>query len=233
MIWPFIIYFFTKRSLSLFIVFVLLAAMPLRYFLGELLLSIGREPLAVGNNIYWFTFAQIDSLILGAFVAFFNILDKVKKPQNWFYLALALFLIVGFLNSMVAGEHGIHFPLNSLGYLVESIVNYQHVWSYTIINITAAALMVWGIHREVNQGLPLPLLSHPVMVRIGKISYGIYVFHVPVMYIVTILTGHPEFGFTGFKLLNMFLYLSLTYLISELSYRYFESVFLKLKKVTV
>ncbi len=71
----------------------------------------------------------------------------------------------------------------------------------------------------------LHLRHIPVLSWLGKISYGLYLTHMIAIHIVlNCFTQDPAFGW-----LAALLALALTVLISHLSYRYFESPFLRLK----
>ena len=50
-----------------------------------------------------------------------------------------------------------------------------HVWGYTLLNLTAAAVILAAFRGE------LSWLGHPVLAYLGKISYGIYLFQRPVL----------------------------------------------------
>lgn len=86
------------------------------------------------------------------------------------------------------------------------------------------------------------LLSNKKVLYIGRISYGLYVYHVIVIYYFTPYVFDPFWKSIDFDslgslkfvqyhswLLKLPLYTTITILISELSYRYFESPILKLK----
>jgi peptidoglycan/LPS O-acetylase OafA/YrhL len=65
-----------------------------------------------------------------------------------------------------------------------------------------------------------------VLVYLGKISYGLYVFHEFAMYIVS--HGINGTSIAG-RLIRIFLSLALTVLLAAISYRYFETPFLRMK----
>ncbi len=67
-----------------------------------------------------------------------------------------------------------------------------------------------------------PWLAHPILVYLGRISYGLYVFHLPV--ILAIAWWAP-----GRAWLRLPLVAGLTLACAAGSYRYLESPFLRLK----
>ncbi len=72
-----------------------------------------------------------------------------------------------------------------------------------------------------------PLLEFKPVDRIGVVSYGMYLYHM-----WSILIANKLFGKVGFEnAIAVFILGSIiTYIISELSFRLFETPFLKLKK---
>jgi peptidoglycan/LPS O-acetylase OafA/YrhL len=75
---------------------------------------------------------------------------------------------------------------------------------------------LFGISRE---------LLPPQLIYLGKISYGLYVFHVPCREVAAWLLGGIGYGLLFRPLLQM----ALTIAVAVLSYRYFEKPFLRLK----
>lgn len=78
---------------------------------------------------------------------------------------------------------------------------------------------------------PYPLLEQPIFNYLGKISYGLYMYHCIVVQVI-------GFAFMRLTHINSTLFIilfhlsvfSLTLFVSAVSYRYFETPFLKLKK---
>jgi peptidoglycan/LPS O-acetylase OafA/YrhL len=66
-------------------------------------------------------------------------------------------------------------------------------------------------------------LTNPVLIYLGRISYGLYVCHMLALALITRL-------FPKYSLLNAITGLALTILIASISYRCLEAPFLKLKK---
>jgi peptidoglycan/LPS O-acetylase OafA/YrhL len=91
--------------------------------------------------------------------------------------------------------------VNSFGFPIHLLHHYQYVWGYTVLNCIAGLLIL----LVVQGSAPLPFLQSSFLTFIGRISYGIYVYHYGVLAI------WQRVG------------------ISYLSFHFFESRFLKLK----
>lgn len=65
---------------------------------------------------------------------------------------------------------------------------------------------------------------------LGKISYGIYVIHPLIIYLLSKLLGNMNLNFYAKFIIVYFGVILLTILISHISYKYYEKPFLKLKK---
>ena len=71
------------------------------------------------------------------------------------------------------------------------------------------------------------VLAHPALVGLGRISYGVYVLHWPL--ILTWQRLLPATASWGLKLLTLLPLLALVLGLAWLSHRYFESWFLRQK----
>jgi peptidoglycan/LPS O-acetylase OafA/YrhL len=98
--------------------------------------------------------------------------------------------------------------------------------------LIAILLSILVLHA-VQPGTLLSRLKSPVLLYLGKISYGMYLFHVITISIACKLLvnmGGLHLSAPVFCLLAYPLGLSLTVFAGALSFRYFESFFLRLKK---
>jgi len=94
------------------------------------------------------------------------------------------------------------------------------VWFLTITLVTGCLLGhggVWGA-----------LLDRRWMIHTGRISYGIYLYHKPIPVFFEAIHGHTGIAISPW--IQLILALLLTYLIAELSYRWIERPFLRLKE---
>jgi peptidoglycan/LPS O-acetylase OafA/YrhL len=110
---------------------------------------------------------------------------------------------------------------------------------FTTIGRTALALsfcyLMWGCLSFPNNRV-VRFFSSDIFSFIGKISYGIFIFHWPVFFAgfallnkLMLKTGW-QLTATSTLLLNALLSVLITFIFSYLSFRYYESFFLKWKK---
>jgi peptidoglycan/LPS O-acetylase OafA/YrhL len=73
----------------------------------------------------------------------------------------------------------------------------------------------------------MPILSYPPIARVGMVSYGIYLLHLIALDMSRRLAG--MFEATEGSLLHHAVYVALSLILAELSFRYFERVFLDMR----
>jgi len=96
-------------------------------------------------------------------------------------------------------------------------------WPRVTIHLLMMALLASAVVREDH--VLAPLLKWPPVVRIGVLSYGMYLLHVFVVHFTDRLGEH------GLPALFLFPLAVLgTVVVAELSYRFYETPFLRLKK---
>jgi len=226
LLWPFLIFYFSKRHFGIIVVFLLFVIPFLRLVFFLFASQLNNDLHYAGEFINFVTVTQMDSFAMGALIAILP-KTKIKRPQFIFYAFLLLCVIIGGLNLIsLFGSDLIHNKIDlllTLGFPYLMINNYQYVWGYTLLNVLAGTL-IWCI---VNNKNPLPILNSSVLVYIGRISYGIYIFHVPVLFFIRKMYTFHFFSPKGIILLIV--YFLITFLIAHFSFNYFEKLFLKLK----
>ena len=98
---------------------------------------------------------------------------------------------------------------------------------YGVLTLIAlyAAVVVFHLSCQ-PEGSMGRLLSHPALVQIGKRSYGIYLYHLPIFQLMEFFTD------TGMNfVLATILKLTATGVVACLSYRYIEQPALRLKNL--
>jgi peptidoglycan/LPS O-acetylase OafA/YrhL len=113
--------------------------------------------------------------------------------------------------------------ITSFGFEIHAIDHLKYVWQNSLLNILFA-MILWVVLTNGSY-----LLSLKPIVSIGQISYGIYVFHFPIMGIVNKVA-------TAYKvplLSELFASFSIIILLAWCSYNLFEKRFLAMKdKIT-
>jgi peptidoglycan/LPS O-acetylase OafA/YrhL len=202
--WPPILRRITRRRL-VYVVTVLLALANL----ARILLVATH---ASGAAIEYNTFARIDPIAFGILAACL-LGDRLPhfSPATRFGLALAALLTWALIGAY-AHLNAPQAAAPVIGTLV----------GRPLSALAAAAMLVAFIGAKG----PARILTFPGFVYLGKISYGLYVYHIAGVLIAERLLRNSATGrHTGAALLGFLL----TIAFSAISYRWFESPFLRLK----
>ena len=195
---------------------------------SERLVIVAAAVLWVGAQLYtWFLAGPLgmssgrlraDSLIefqyfaLGTLLAFYlsGSLPQLSKPIRVVLIVLGLLALYG-------GEY-LFGVLASKG----PIVPQQAVLVFAVAGLGGSSLLYGFL------GATLPRWVSPI-VNLGKISYGLYVFHLGFISLTLLAAAHLHFTHRLF-LLVVFVSLPITITTAQLSYKYLERPFLLLKK---
>jgi peptidoglycan/LPS O-acetylase OafA/YrhL len=160
----------------------------------------------------------VDAFAFGAYISRFSIPNARKQLA---FLG-GFLLLAGFTSQYLAtGEAG---ALSSLGYPVTLPNAYQFLWAYSLINYWFAIL----IYCIVSEGMFVKFLDLPLLQYLGKISYGLYVYHFPVIWFAGRLRdvqGLENITYPQIILVA----LAATILIASISYYLLESPLIRLK----
>ncbi|HEX3444698.1 MAG TPA: acyltransferase [Chthoniobacterales bacterium] len=221
--WPLLIYFTSRERLATLIYFFLVAA-PLLRFLTEWQTSVlYADPEAIGNAVYNSPLSHLDAFAAGAAVAL-GIPGFRSRFGRKFLVLGGITLIAGIALTLISNLHGSPIPSASLGYPINLPNFHSSVWGYTLIDLTSAFLI--GLLKTED----LPFFRNAVAQRLGRISYGLYLFHLPVQKLMKLPLGEKA----GIDLQSLALFgLSIigTILLAIVSYEFFEVHFLRLKNL--
>ena len=220
--WPFVIFFFNRKNLKVVAVFLIILSPILRYFFAENLLTSGYVYEEIGEIIYRLTPTQIDAFSIGALIPIFSLEKKRTKFGVLVWLPLLLFFALGLWNLYNLENTAV--GISSLGYPIGLLSNAQHIWSYTVIDFAAFSTIL-AIVRSNGSTYLDQFLSNTIVVSIGRVSYGMYVYH---WIIISALKSYGN-KILGNDILIFVVYFALTYFISRVSYNYYEVMFIKLK----
>lgn len=100
----------------------------------------------------------------------------------------------------------------------------------TTTMIMSVAFGVLIVNIATNPHFPLKL-EHPLLNRLGQISYGIYMYHFPLLYVVLFLLRNSEIaeGSEPYKAILYGMTIGGTLLLASVSYRWLEQPLLRLK----
>ena len=206
LLWPLIVRRFYLRNLK----YALLALLSLGYISRIVLVSQHVTQAAAEYN----TFARIDPIVLGICLA---VLLRGRSMSLTLVCRIALAsicLAVWFMVSAYAGLNAPRSAIPAMGTLL----------GRPAVAIAASGLLVAMIGAPASG---LRVLAHPVLTYLGRISYGLYVFHMASLMLgrhifrTNTVSGYVEYAIFG---------LILTVLFSMASYRWLEAPFLRLKE---
>jgi peptidoglycan/LPS O-acetylase OafA/YrhL len=176
----------------------------------------------IGQLIYRFTPGQIDAFAYGALIPLFGFNRTFNNVQRWFVFGWGLFLIAGVTNAILLQSSGEAINWFSLGYENGDTRNYQYIWTYIVVNIAAAPTILYLLHCRSRIA---SLFESGGAVLIGKVSYGMYVYHWPLRsFHLKFIDPHIPVSAISFAV-----YFLLVLLVSYASFHFVESRILKLK----
>lgn len=218
--WPLILFLTPKKHLKkLFFAAVLFG--PL-FRLGITALFRFTDPSFLYDNmgvvIYVLPFSQVDAFALGALITQFDF----PKAKQQFFVLLALLPVVGLATQYYST--GTLDTTSALGFLFPLKYDLKQIWGYFYLNYLFALL----IYLVVKEKMFLRILDTKVMRYLGKISYGLYVYHYAVIWFVSRIR---DFGIAEpiAKPLTLVLSAIVTFLLAHFSFKYFEKPILDLK----
>jgi peptidoglycan/LPS O-acetylase OafA/YrhL len=213
LVWPLAIFFIQTNHLKRFLLLVVIAGPLMRY-----LLAIIYNADIIPNNqtldlvIYVLPFSHFDAFAVGGYFALYG-----KSRSSYLVWAFILFvLLLGIITSWLSARQ---VYLGQLGYGPFMKDSYKYVWGYSVLDLMFAYILV---HVKNKSFMPA-LFENPLLVYLGSISYGLYVFHLPMLWLVYA----PMYNFP--EVVRASTTLLITALISMASYELMEKRFINLK----
>lgn len=197
LIWPAIIYIFFRRKASSFLYISLFIVLLTHCMRADLFRK--------GIDINLFTLTRLDQLVFGSLIAFLELKGLLRRQFIWIYLAISIvgLIAVGWLELRGGAFAKEVFKHTGFGLMYGGVIMYVSVLPHT------ASL------SRILQSSPLQYL--------GKISYGIYVWHNLVFQLF-----HHYVPIVNHWIV-LLLVSAVTIVVSALSFRYLESPFLRMK----
>jgi peptidoglycan/LPS O-acetylase OafA/YrhL len=197
LLWPLFIWIFPKNRITFITYFLLFLSIPIKLYF-------------IKNNIdiNYNSFSRYDSILVGSLIALFERRQKFSLPnvdgRFYFGLVFIIFLCMSL------------YVYQDLMFIVKS--TFKHV----IMSIFAGLLIYFLISNSNNNSYINYILKSGAFQYFGKISYGIYVWH---MMAITIVS---QFHLQNF-IINLIITFLITILLAVISYSTVEKPFLKFK----
>lgn len=214
--WPFIIYFLPKRFLGTTIAIFIIIPILLRNIL--LFQNLPTESL---NILYMNTFCRMDSLAIGAAIAF------LLRSDYWQSLLLRYSRLSCLLSfSSLCVILFVREELDPVDFCIQS-------FGYSLLAIFFAALLVLSLGMEENRSFNQFLSWFPLR-YLGRISYGFYVYHYLVLFLfrdsLTQYTLDLTHSYWISEILVFMFFAIAIVAIASFSWYIFEKPILKFKK---
>lgn len=212
-VWPALIWVVNKKYLKNFLLTTIFIGPGLRLLCAAIYKS-GELPFLVHPIdlfIYVLPFTYVDAFAFGGYFALYQKSDKTNLPTiGMLYLAILL----GYLAQYRASGQ-----VDFLSFGYSEFMKDQFIFGYSIINLVFAKTLI-----QIKDGKFFPLLmDNPFLSYLGKISYGLYVFHNPLIWLIFFI--NPSLS----RFTIAFISILLTIGISSLVYELYEKNFLRLK----
>lgn len=163
-------------------------------------------------------FTHMDSFAIGAYVSQFGI----PRARRQFLILLGLVPLIGFgTQYLTIGEFG---AFSTFGYPPLMANGYQFIWGYSLLNFFFA-VTIQAVARE---GLFNRFLDWTPVRYMGRISYGLYVYHQPITWFAFEVRELGLEGGTAQLVASVIAFFG-TLLVASASYHLIEKPILNLK----
>ena len=225
LVWPFVVHALSRRALAGLSAALVVAGPAMRGVIAAALAD-GRSAYDVGDAVYWFTLSHADAFAAGALVAVLGLGERVTRPSLVAAVAAGTVVMAGAVNLSALRSSGADLPLGTLGFPLASIANHFHLWGYTLLNLAAAALVAAAVSAHYRGGIVAGLAWAP-LAGLGKISYGVYVLHWPLLVLFNASFRYRPMSVRGALMCAM--WFALVVAVAWVSWRFYEAPFLALK----
>ena len=218
--WPLLIFLTPKKHLKKLFIAAIIAGPLFRAGISFLYKYYSLPFMFSDYSVvtYVLPFSHLDAFGFGAFISRF----EIPKARWQFFALLLLLPIIGFATTYWStGSWG---DLTALGFRYPLAKDMKQVWGYVYLNYTCALF----IYIVVKEKFLVGFLDKPFISYLGKISYGLYVYHFAIVWFVARIRD-LSVPLLIAKPLTFVISAILLYFVASLSYKYFEKPILDLK----
>jgi peptidoglycan/LPS O-acetylase OafA/YrhL len=213
--WPLILFFTSKAKLKK-LFFTIIAVGPLLRLGTYLIYSYHLLPNLPANAplaVYVLPFSHVDAFAFGAYISTFGL----PQPRKQLLILASATPLLGFLTQYFSTGT---IQLTSFGYEFPMFTAYKFVWGFSLLNY-CFAMIIYSVYQT---KLFTSVLDHFILRYLGKISYGLYVYHLPVIWFLLAFQLKHKFlvPFYLGQARTYFLVLLITVIIASVSFYFFE-----------
>jgi peptidoglycan/LPS O-acetylase OafA/YrhL len=223
-VWPFLV-FFLAESRFVMLCFCLVIAGPAIRAVEILYGTLNPQAIDdIGKLIYVSTFSHLDAFALGALLNFERSDARVKvlveQARKWVPPTFAMLTVVMTLLGLVMLSPT---PLSALGWPLYLPKFGASIWGYSALDLLF--FVVIARIRNVDCGH-----RQQAIIRIGRVSYGFYIFHLPILWFAFRATGAPRTEVAWSTITTGLAAFAVTWVLAELSFRFVEQPFLNMRR---
>lgn len=228
LVWPLFLWYLPKKHTTKILLSLIPLAMLIRIAVyvicNHLNYLIGFNGTAESEALapYVLPFSHLDAFVFGTLLCNAKFRKKISTPAI-VYSCLAITVVAGFALIVLIPSYS----LASLGWPSNLPLAYQWVWGYSLLNLTSAAIIAALIEGKGARFFAFTNIS--LLQHLGKISYGIYVYH-PLLIFAALNYTNKIPSFQGKSIIELIIIMAATSVIAHFSYKYWEKPFIKKKK---
>jgi peptidoglycan/LPS O-acetylase OafA/YrhL len=215
-VWPWLVFFLPMKWLKGIVPCWIVVAPLLRLILPSFYGGFAHAPTVEASLL-----CQADAFAIGGCIAIFR--DQLPRQSKALMWVMTVVVIASGLVNYFAGASAGGSYWRTLGWPHACPFNYQYVWGFSVINLWAATLILCCL-----QGTAPTFLNFPPLVFLGRISYGAYLSHMPLLGVYSYYY-RPINAFSIRGVTIFLIWFASVILVSWLSFRFIELPFLRIK----
>ena len=231
LLYPFLIFLCKGQQLKIAVTGLIFLSVLFRLFFSEYQLDY------IGNSIGYLDyhpFGYVDSYLCGAAIFIFR-LDKLRPTIQYVFFTISFFITITgglfiYLDIIKGETFHVRKYLSDFGIEAHYTKNFYRVWGLFHLNLLFSSLLLLLISPVKNKIhlLVKRIFELKPLVAIGKVSYGMYVFHAIVIWLLIDIFNYENSSMN--KYIFFILCLVSIWLVSFAVYHLYEKRFLELKE---
>ena len=225
---PFFVFLFKRNQMKIAVIIIIAISILFRLFFSV------YEADNSSGYLDYHPFTYLDSFLFGAAVFIFKA-DNMKPSTVYrIFIFSALLTLLGGLYIYMEVNQGERFSfvkyLSSFGIEAHYTKNLYRVWGLLQLNLFFSSLLLLLL-LPINKGglyWIKRIFEIKPLVSIGKMSYGMYIFHAIIVWLLLIIFNHEITGMN--KYVFFVLCLGVTWFVAFAVYHLYEKRFLMLKE---